>query len=180
MSHDHYKKDVSGLTMIDVYRVLSLFGVTDPCIQHACKKLLATGVRGHKDAERDIQDAIDSLTRWQDMRREDAERLSNRHPATPNVLEFDEARMDVIGTNGNDGLHYDELDPILPCGKRWSEAPEWASKLAKLKSHDDFYWIQEFKVKSRCKCVDADLTYVLDQADIDALFVVSERPSAKG
>lgn len=104
----------------------------------------------------------------------------HRHPEAPNELQFDEDRMDVIGTNGNDGLHYDELDPILPCGKRWSEAPEWASKLAKLKSHDDFYWIEKFKVKSRCKCVDADLTYVLDQADIDALFVVSERPSAKG
>lgn len=84
MKHSHYKKDVSGLSMIDVYRVLSLFGVTDPCIQHAAKKLLATGVRGQKDAERDIQDAIDSLQRWQEMRAEDAiinEAAKNGDPA---------------------------------------------------------------------------------------------------
>lgn len=30
------------------------------------------------------------------------------HEATPNVLEFDEARADAIGQNGNDGLHYTE------------------------------------------------------------------------
>ena len=30
-----------------------------------------------------------------------------RHEATPNVLEFDEARADAIGQNGNDGEHYD-------------------------------------------------------------------------
>lgn len=36
-----------------------------------------------------------------------------RHEATPNVLEFDEARADAIGQNGNDGLHYaeDMTDP---------------------------------------------------------------------
>ena len=42
-SHDHYFKDVSNLKHIDVYRVLLLFGVTDPCLQHATKKLLCAG-----------------------------------------------------------------------------------------------------------------------------------------
>lgn len=93
MKHSHYKKDVSGLSMIDVYRVLDLFGVTDPCIQHAAKKLLATGVRGHKDAERDIQDAIDTLQRWQEMRAEDK-------------------RMDARARNGNGGEHYSEIDRL--------------------------------------------------------------------
>jgi hypothetical protein len=34
--------DLSGkvLTHIDVYRVLKLYNVTDPCLQHAVKKLL--------------------------------------------------------------------------------------------------------------------------------------------
>jgi hypothetical protein len=50
---------------------LSLYGVTDPCIQHAIKKLLVAGDRGHKDIEHDVQDAIDTLTRWQEMRGED-------------------------------------------------------------------------------------------------------------
>lgn len=72
--HNHYFKDVSHLQEIDVYRVLDLFKVTDPCIQHAVKKLLVAGGRGAgKDISRDIKEAIDSLNRWHEMRREDAE-----------------------------------------------------------------------------------------------------------
>lgn len=65
--HQHYFKDVSNLDKIDVYSVLSLFEVTDPCIQHAVKKLLCTGKRGHKDFNKDVQDAIDSLVRCQEL-----------------------------------------------------------------------------------------------------------------
>jgi hypothetical protein len=56
---------------IDVYRILSLFEVTDPCLQHALKKVLVAGGRGGKDISKDIQEAIDSLVRWQEMRREE-------------------------------------------------------------------------------------------------------------
>ena len=38
--HSHYFKDVRHLQTVDVYRVLALFGVTDPCLQHAAKKIL--------------------------------------------------------------------------------------------------------------------------------------------
>ncbi|MBI5270688.1 MAG: hypothetical protein HY856_13535 [Burkholderiales bacterium] len=72
MKHSHYHKPIPPqATHIDVYRVLAMFGVTDPCIQHAVKKLLVAGGRGHKDAARDVQEAIDSLVRWQDMRKEE-------------------------------------------------------------------------------------------------------------
>lgn len=72
MRHDHYFKDVSHLCTIDVYRVLELFGVTDPAIAHAIKKLLMPGDRGAgKDEEQDIREAIDSLTRALVMRDED-------------------------------------------------------------------------------------------------------------
>lgn len=71
--HSHYYKDVSHLETIDVYRVLQLFNVTDPCLQHAIKKLLVAGGRGAgKDVSRDIQEAIDSLLRVQEMEREDS------------------------------------------------------------------------------------------------------------
>jgi hypothetical protein len=74
VKHNHYFKDVSKLDNIDVYRVLSLFNVTDPCIQHATKKLLVAGGRGAgKDINKDIQEAIDSLVRYQKMRVEDGE-----------------------------------------------------------------------------------------------------------
>lgn len=69
--HNHYFKDVSKLQVVDVYRVIDLFGVKDPCIQHALKKLLVSGGRGVKDMDRDVQEAIDTLQRFQEMRRED-------------------------------------------------------------------------------------------------------------
>lgn len=68
--HSHYFKDVSKLDKIDVYSVLALFEVTDPCIQHAVKKLLCTGNRGHKDFNKDVQDSIDSLQRCLELRKE--------------------------------------------------------------------------------------------------------------
>lgn len=70
--HSHYFKDVSKLNSIDIYRVLELFEVSNPCLQHAIKKLLVCGGRGAgKDINQDIQEAIDSLERWQEMRDEE-------------------------------------------------------------------------------------------------------------
>lgn len=70
--HPHYYKNVAHLQDIDAYRVLERFGVTDPSIQHAVKKLLVAGGRGAgKDQDQDVQEAIDSLTRFQEMRAED-------------------------------------------------------------------------------------------------------------
>ena len=71
MKHSHYFKDVSRLSHIDVYRVLELFAVKDPCLQHAIKKLLVAGNRGVKNMDKDIQEAIDTLERWKAMRMED-------------------------------------------------------------------------------------------------------------
>jgi hypothetical protein len=61
--HSHYYKDVAHLETVDVYRVLRLFDVTDPCLQHAVKKLLVAGGRGSKDLRRDLREAIDSIER---------------------------------------------------------------------------------------------------------------------
>lgn len=83
--HSHYYKDVSHLDHIDVYRVLQLFNVTDPCLQHAIKKLLVAGGRGAgKDVSHDIQEAIDSLLRVQEMEREDSD--GSRFPGRPGGL----------------------------------------------------------------------------------------------
>ena len=67
----HYYKDVNHLKEIDVYRVLDLFQVTNPCVQHAVKKLLVTGKRGAKMYEKDIQEAIVTLQRHLEMLQED-------------------------------------------------------------------------------------------------------------
>lgn len=70
--HNHYYKDVTHLKTVDVYRVLKLFNVTDPCIQHAVKKLLVAGGRGAgKNIERDLREAADSINRALQMIAED-------------------------------------------------------------------------------------------------------------
>ncbi len=71
LKHRVYKKDVSHLDYIDVYRVLELFNVQSHAVGHAIKKLLCSGGRGAKDEAQDIQEAIDSLVRYQEMKNED-------------------------------------------------------------------------------------------------------------
>lgn len=52
-----------GKDHIDVYDVLIMFEVHDPAVQHAVKKLLACGQRGHKDAFQDLREARESIDR---------------------------------------------------------------------------------------------------------------------
>jgi hypothetical protein len=60
----HYYKDVPrNATHVDIYWVLKAWEVTDPCIQHAVKKLMAAGRRGAKNTEKDLKEARDSITR---------------------------------------------------------------------------------------------------------------------
>lgn len=72
--YSHYQKSVEHLKWIDVYRVLVLFGVTNPCLQHAIKKLLCAGQRGVKDQKQDVQEAIASLLRYLEMQTEDGDK----------------------------------------------------------------------------------------------------------
>ena len=72
LNYDHYFKDVSHLKRIDVYRILELYNVTDQAVGHAVKKLLCAGQRGEKDREKDIEEAIVTLLRRQQMRDENA------------------------------------------------------------------------------------------------------------
>jgi hypothetical protein len=75
--YNHYYKKVP-FEYVDVYRVLELFEVTDPAIQHAVKKLLVAGNRGHKDIDKDVREAIVSLNRWIEMREEEKNDLSSK------------------------------------------------------------------------------------------------------
>ena len=66
-----YDREIIGIdgtvTTVDVYRVLDAFGVSDPATQHAIKKMLCTGLRGHKDYITDINDSIDSLQKAKEL-----------------------------------------------------------------------------------------------------------------
>lgn len=77
MKHEHYKKSVEHLSHIDVYRVLELWEVTNPAVQHAIKKLLNAGQRGSKSYYQDLQEAIDSIERALEM---EAEVMSDAIP----------------------------------------------------------------------------------------------------
>ena len=61
-----YQRKIKGV-VIDVYDVLVAFGVTNPAIAHAVKKLLMPGQRGHKDRATDIDEAIASLHRAREI-----------------------------------------------------------------------------------------------------------------
>ena len=72
MIHEHYFRDIpKGVTKMDIYRFLDLFGVTCPVAQHVIKKAVAAGQRGHKDVTRDWQDVQDSAARKLQMIEED-------------------------------------------------------------------------------------------------------------
>lgn len=71
--HAHYYRDVRRLDQIDVYRVLLLFGVTDPALQHIVKKALCAGRRGAKDFEKDVREIADTASRRVEMLDEDKE-----------------------------------------------------------------------------------------------------------
>lgn len=66
-----YARDVSHIKTLDPYRLQELYSM-HPCAEHVVKKLLCAGKRsGGKDLDKDIQDCLDTLTRWQEMRKED-------------------------------------------------------------------------------------------------------------
>lgn len=66
-----YNREIIDLdgktTTVDVYRVLDAFNVADPATQHAIKKLLCLGLRGHKDYLTDLNDSIESLQKAKEL-----------------------------------------------------------------------------------------------------------------
>ena len=61
-----------GKEVVDVYDVLMAFNVTNPATQHAIKKLLMPGSRGHKDKQTDLKEAYQSIARAIELESEDA------------------------------------------------------------------------------------------------------------
>lgn len=66
-----YSKRI-GKEVVDVYDVLMAFNVTNPATQHAIKKLLMPGNRGHKDKLTDLKEAYQSIARAIELESEDA------------------------------------------------------------------------------------------------------------
>ena len=66
-----YSKRI-GKEIVDVYDVLMAFNVTNPATQHAIKKLLMPGNRGHKDKLTDLKEAYQSIARAIELESDDA------------------------------------------------------------------------------------------------------------
>lgn len=111
--HTHYFKDVSHLKQIDVYRVLDLWEVTSPAVQHAIKKLLNAGGRGAKGYTQDLQEAIDSIQRALEMEGEDGGQA-------------DSYRNYALGL----------------AGISWDDAPAWAQWLAQ-DEDGSWWWYEQ-------------------------------------
>lgn len=67
VSSNKYEREITdrqgNSAVVDVYDVLKAFEVTCPATQHALKKLLCSGLRGHKDLQTDLLEAKESITR---------------------------------------------------------------------------------------------------------------------
>lgn len=109
--HSHYFHDVAHLQSVDIYRMLRLLGIADPALQHAFKKVAAAGKRGAKSAAQDVQEAIDSLTRWQEMAAEDAvlQGTKREEPWLARALEA-MSQTRSFGAAPFDRAGYDEID----------------------------------------------------------------------
>jgi len=91
-------RDMNG-QMAEIFRACYRYGIAS----HSPKLRDAKKIKFYIEAE------IARLEKYG----EGVQQIGQRHEATPNVLEFDEARADAIGQNGNDGEHYaeDMTDP---------------------------------------------------------------------
>ena len=64
-------RNISCFAKLDIYRILKLFEITDPCLQHAVKKLLCAGKRKHKSTKQDLEEVIDAIHRYLEMEKEE-------------------------------------------------------------------------------------------------------------
>jgi len=93
---------------------------------------IAIGLGYHKDSWKNwIVDRANEYQEEENEKWEDIEELENDF-----FGDWDEERMDIIGQNGNEGLHYDEegVDELL---KRYNE-PETQKRLRALRDEEEF------------------------------------------
>lgn len=62
-ANDKYKREIKPGVFVDVYDIIRCYEVTSGPLQHALKKILAAGQRGHKDYEQDLIDILSSTER---------------------------------------------------------------------------------------------------------------------
>lgn len=73
--YSYYKYSYKGIKL-DPYRILQVYNVTCPAMQHAIKKLLRAG-QSVKELKQDIKEVIDTLKRKLEMLEEDSVNENN-------------------------------------------------------------------------------------------------------
>ena len=71
--NNKYQRTINGVAA-DVYDVLVAWDVRNPAVQHAIKKLLQPGGRGHKDAITDLREAMASIERAVELEQRNEQR----------------------------------------------------------------------------------------------------------
>lgn len=98
-SATHYSFDYQGVR-VDPYRIFKIYQITDPCQQHALKKLLRAG-KSVKSLATDIDEVILTLQRWKAMLAEDLEVLPSERSRPPRyTLPADPGVPGYVGTIG--------------------------------------------------------------------------------
>lgn len=62
-----YHREIKPGVWVDVYDVLSAWGVSNPALSHLVKKALQPGQRGHKDRATDLDDIVKSAIRAKEL-----------------------------------------------------------------------------------------------------------------
>lgn len=109
-----YARDVSHLKTLDPYRLAELYKM-HPCAEHVVKKMLCAGERsGGKSLDEDIQDCIDTLTRWKEMRSEDAQLHES-----PDFTGIDSAYRFFATNEDGSVLAYTKRPRLVDGSARW-------------------------------------------------------------
>jgi hypothetical protein len=85
---------------------------------------------------------------------------------TPIIEEKDERRMDIIGQNGNDGLHYDNEEP-KPVTLSEKDLDKLQNHLNKLKYHYDDLYYEEDYFGDLDRITDTTQTLIVDKPTSD-------------
>ena len=99
--------DLNGITscIVDVYRVIDAFNITNAPIAHAIKKLLCAGLRGAKSAEQDYREALESVEAAIQMYKDKEVNLFRKCPngASPRW---------IYGKYGSGNVQIDNTSPV--------------------------------------------------------------------
>jgi hypothetical protein len=122
MTKSKYHVEILPGVWVDVYDVLAAFKVTDPGFQHAIKKMLKTGDRGHKDETEDRADIMLSVKRSNER----YAAFQKNKVADDLILELNEHLNSLYGSDEHDDkVDAESLNDLMD----WATVPQDCGKV---------------------------------------------------